>query len=177
MIWRQSSRSTSSQGMKGTIAALLTSTSTLPNRSSVASTMRLDVAGIGDVRPRPPSPSPVSAVGRRLRSLLVDVGDDDRRALLGELLGDRPADPLGAAGHDRDPILQLHPFLLAPVAVGSVLVVLERLHVVREEQLGVVLAHQPLDAPDRAHAGDRVDVEAGLLVVRRTRPACTTRRP
>ena len=40
-------------------------------------------------------------------SLRVEVGDDDPSALLHEHLGDRPADPVRAAGDDRDLALEL----------------------------------------------------------------------
>jgi hypothetical protein len=57
MILRQWSRSTSSQATKGTIAALLTSTSTRPNRSTVASTIACTSSGC-ETSARTPSPSP-----------------------------------------------------------------------------------------------------------------------
>jgi hypothetical protein len=57
MIFRQWSRSTSSQAMNGTIAALFTSTSTLPNLSTVASTIACTSSGF-ETSARSPSPSP-----------------------------------------------------------------------------------------------------------------------
>jgi hypothetical protein len=43
-----------------------------------------------------------------VRAGLVDVGDDDRRALAAEPLRDRAADPGGGARHDRDLPLEPH---------------------------------------------------------------------
>ena len=41
------------------------------------------------------------------RGLVIDVGDHDSSALLDEHLGDRPSDPVRAAGDDRDLALEL----------------------------------------------------------------------
>ena len=106
MIRRQWSRSTSSQAMKGTIAALLTSTSILPCSSSTEST----------IAPTESSEETSTSIAlpalerrrRLLGALGVDVGDDDGRPLGVELLGDRPADALRGAGDDRDPVGELH---------------------------------------------------------------------
>jgi len=46
--------------------------------------------------------------GRRLRPPDVNVGDDDRCPLRGQLLGDRAADPARSAGDDRHTLLELH---------------------------------------------------------------------
>src|SRR4029077_11645077 len=56
---------------------------------------RLDVGLVGHIRTDP-------ALGR------VEVGDHHRRALALEPLGDRPADPLRAAGDDRDLAVERH---------------------------------------------------------------------
>ena len=50
--------------------------------------------------PAPPS-------GAALGALAVLVGHDDRRALLGELVGDRLADSLCGAGDDGDAVVKL----------------------------------------------------------------------
>ena len=80
--------------------------------------------------PRPP-PSPATAAGSETSTVTgrwpracaaadglgarpVDVRDDHRGALLGELVGDGPADALGAAGDDRHAILELHAVVLLP---------------------------------------------------------------
>ena len=46
---------------------------------------------------------PPSSRGDGLRAVGVDVGDDDARALGGEPVGDRLADPRAGAGDERDP--------------------------------------------------------------------------
>ncbi len=61
---------------------------------AVAVVARRDVAAHGE--------RGVERRGHRLGGVAVDVGDDDARALGGVALGDRAADPAGAAGDDRD---------------------------------------------------------------------------
>src|SRR6266567_2529253 len=65
---------------------------------------RLDALTVGDVgadrdRAR-------QRVRRRLGGRLVQVSDDDGRPLRGQLAGDRLADALPAAGHDRDLVVE-----------------------------------------------------------------------
>ena len=93
MIRRHSSNVMSSQAVNGTIAATLTSTSTLPWRLTVSSTMRCTSASLRHVDREPERAGQLR--GGLLRARAVDVGEDDLGALVGELLGDRPADPLG----------------------------------------------------------------------------------
>src|SRR6266516_3957930 len=98
MMRRHSAKSTSSQAVKGTMAALLTSTSSLPKRETVSSTRRRTSSSF-EMSTCMPAPPPGASA--------VQVGDDNRCTLLGQLVGDRLADALCTAGDDRDPAVQL----------------------------------------------------------------------
>ena len=85
--------------------ALLHSTSTRPNRSSVVAASSLDGAGVGHVDRDGFGLAPGRADPRRdrLGLVAVEVGDDDRRTRRGERLGEGAADAARRAGHHRDP--------------------------------------------------------------------------
>ncbi len=106
MIRRHSLKSMSSHAVKGTMAALLTRMSSFPKWATVCSMSDGDLVRVGDVHGHRER---TRDLGRRCRGArAVDVRDDDLGALRGELVRDGPADALGAAGDDRDAILELH---------------------------------------------------------------------
>ncbi len=84
--------------------ALLHSTSTAPNASSVASRSASSDDELGDVGDDTDDVATlVAQLGRGLGDLLaVDVGDDRAHAFVGEALDERATDAAGAAGDDRD---------------------------------------------------------------------------
>ena len=80
-----------------------------PNSDSVWRGHLLGRVGIGHVDPHREriAAFTLDAVGDLLRTLGVDVGDDDGRALAGERLGVRLADPAAGTGDDRHLLLEL----------------------------------------------------------------------
>ncbi len=103
MIRRHSAKSTSSQAVKGTMAALFTRTSSLPSSATVSAIIRFT-----SVSEETSTPIPTPPVGRGgLGAGGVDVGHDHRPALLGQLVGDRLPDPLRGAGDDGHASVQL----------------------------------------------------------------------
>ena len=56
---------------------------------------------------------------RLLRAGAVDIGDDDRRAAIGEASGDRPADARGGAGYEGHPAGQIGLHGRAPAGDGD----------------------------------------------------------
>ena len=102
---RQSSSVWSRNKLNVDTPALLHSTSTRPNRSSVVAAKLVDRAGIGDVDTDGLCFGAVRADARRhsLGCLLVEVGDDDRGARSRERFGEPVSDAARRAGHHRDP--------------------------------------------------------------------------
>ena len=84
--------------------ALLHSTSTAPNASSVASRNDFERRQLGDVGDHTDDVATlVAQLGRRLGDLLgVDVGDDRAHAFVGEAFDQRATDAARAPGDDHD---------------------------------------------------------------------------
>ena len=153
--------------------ALLHSTSTAPNASSVASRSASSDDELGDVGDDADDVASLVAQlgrGRRSTSVGVDVGDDRAHALVGEALDQRAADASRAPGDDRDlagEILHATTFtrgLRVGHAVGRRVVVLHELDEVAVEVLHVRHGHRPPVEVRRLHhrlaaGGDRRVVE------------------
>src|SRR6478752_5434178 len=146
MIRRHSAKSTSSQGVKGTIAATLTNTSRRPCSATVSSTIRFTSSSFETstciVVPLCTSaPTTVAPSASSLSATALPIPC---------------AAPVTTA--TRLSSLPISPPCLQLVEVRRVLVAAPRVHVVRVEDLGGVLLH----ACDRAHASHRVVVKPGL---------------
>src|SRR5947207_535742 len=150
MIRRHSAKSTSSQGVKGTIAATFTSTSRRPCSATVSSNIRFTSASLE---------TSTCIVVPLCTSAPTTVAPSDS-SLSATALPIPCAAPVTTA--TRLSSLPISPPSLELVEVRRVLVAAPRVHVVRVEDLGAVVRGDLLHACDRADAGNRIVVEPGL---------------
>src|SRR2546421_2027215 len=160
MIRRHSSKVISSQGVNGTIAATLASTSTFPWRESASATMRCASSGfeMSASTATPSTPAAVRSAPSPCTSAATTLAPS--AASLSATAFPIPcAAPVTIATRSCNFICAS---FLALVEVRRVLVTAPSVHVVREEDVGLVFRGHLSHSFDRANSCDRVVVEARL---------------
>src|SRR5262245_17079488 len=159
MMRRHSAKSMSSHAVNGTMAALLTSTSRRPCRATTPSTRAWTCAGseISVAMAWPPTAAAAASPLAESRSATTTVAPSS--ASLSTMARPMPwAPPVTMA--IRPSSLPMPCSSSAPVVLGRVLPTVPRVHLMRDEDLGVVLAGHLLDAADGLDGLDRIEVEA-----------------